>query len=263
MNFTPESQKQGTEPLTWEDHEFSVEQPQTDSTSRSVTPPTRTPLPSSLDPSSPIGEKHSRFTGNEQAIEERISVLLESAGYELVHLEFHLGRHKVIRIFIEKREWDLDGITVEDCAKVTHLLDQPLESLPEVESLFKGAYDLEVSSPGVDRFLNRIADLQRFEGREVRLHIRAALSAEECENPEFAKAHPRQVSFLGILRGWSETAKLKLEVLKDDGSAGAGKKAGKPSPSSKKKKAEPHPLISIPLERILKVQLEPEYDVTD
>ncbi len=263
MTFAQDSSKPETEILTLQEGELSIEQTSREG-GRLPHAIERNPLPASLSLEMPVGDERSFVNDHEEAVHSLISTLLLDAGYEIVQLEFHLGRHKVVRLFIEKREWDQEGITVEDCARVTHLLDQPLEALPAMESLFKGGYELEVSSPGIDRFLHRVSDLQRYQTREVRLHLRTALSAEECENPEFAKAHPKQVTFLGILKGWSDSAKLQLEVLKDDGSAGAIKKGAKPSPSQqKKKKAAQNPVICIPLERILKVQLEPEYDLSE
>jgi len=81
-------------------------------------------------------------------------------GYEFVDLE-RAGRG-MLRVFIDKPE----GIGVEDCAMVSNQLTR----LFAVEGI---DYDrLEVSSPGLDRPLKRVADFARFAGRDVKLRLR-------------------------------------------------------------------------------------------
>jgi ribosome maturation factor RimP len=75
-----------------------------------------------------------------------IRVSLEGLGYELVDLE--ASRSGLLRIFIDSPS----GITVEDCAKVSHHLTRAFA----VEGI---DYErLEVSSPGLDRPLKRLED---------------------------------------------------------------------------------------------------------
>ncbi len=83
-------------------------------------------------------------------------------GYELVGVE-HLrqGRHSVLRLYIDSDS----GVTVEDCARVSHQVSGVLD----VEDPVRGEYSLEVSSPGLDRPLFSLAQFERFRGRQVRL----------------------------------------------------------------------------------------------
>jgi ribosome maturation factor RimP len=90
---------------------------------------------------------------------------IEALDYELVDIEFaREGRGGVLRIFIDCRAGDSGvGITVEDCARVSHAVSQVLEAQDPI----KGHYTLEVSSPGFDRILRTRAHFQRFVGERV------------------------------------------------------------------------------------------------
>jgi ribosome maturation factor RimP len=90
---------------------------------------------------------------------------IEALGYELVDLEYaREGRGGILRIFIDRRAEDSgDGISVDDCAHVSHEVSQVLETQDPI----KGHYTLEVSSPGFDRILRTRAHFERFVGERV------------------------------------------------------------------------------------------------
>ena len=90
---------------------------------------------------------------------------IEALGYELVDLEFaQSGRGGVLRIFIDRRAQDgAAGITVDDCANVSHAVSRELETQDPI----KGHYTLEVSSPGFDRILRTRAHFERFVGKRI------------------------------------------------------------------------------------------------
>lgn len=94
-------------------------------------------------------------------------------GYELVDFETS-PRARLLRVFIDRPLLPAGeglapahgGVTVEDCAAVSHHLTR----LFMVENI---DYDrLEVSSPGMDRPLKKSADFERFTGHEVQLKLR-------------------------------------------------------------------------------------------
>lgn len=90
---------------------------------------------------------------------------IERLGYELSDFEARLsGGRGVLRVFIDK----LDGIGLEDCEKVS----LAVSALLDVEDPVAGQYDLEVSSPGLDRKLTKIAHFQRFKGEAVKVQMR-------------------------------------------------------------------------------------------
>ena len=72
-----------------------------------------------------------------------ITAPVEALGYELVGIEFVRGRTSTLRIYIDSE----DGINVDDCADVSHQVSAVLD----VEDPITVAYNLEVSSPGLDR----------------------------------------------------------------------------------------------------------------
>jgi len=90
---------------------------------------------------------------------------VERLGYELSDLEARLsGGRGVVRVFIDK----LDGVGLADCEKVS----LAVSALLDVEDPVAGKYDLEVSSPGLDRKLTKVAHFQRFTGETVKVQMR-------------------------------------------------------------------------------------------
>jgi ribosome maturation factor RimP len=85
---------------------------------------------------------------------------LEGLGYELVDLE--TSRGGLLRVFIDSPR----GITVEDCARVSHHLTRAFAA----EGI--GYERLEVSSPGLDRALKRLEDYGRFAGKKASVRLR-------------------------------------------------------------------------------------------
>jgi len=89
-------------------------------------------------------------------------------GYELVAVELiGSGADRTLRVYIDGSQ----GITVEDCAKVSRQVSAVLD----VEDPISGSYMLEVSSPGLDRPLVRAEDFQRFRGSLVKVKAREAV----------------------------------------------------------------------------------------
>ncbi|WP_340609856.1 ribosome maturation factor RimP [Xenorhabdus bharatensis] len=103
----------------------------------------------------------------EQKLTAMISAPVEALGYELVGLEFIRARVSTLRIYIDSEE----GITVDDCADVSHQVSAVLD----VEDPIPGLYNLEISSPGLERPLFKAEHYQRFMGEEVSLMLRMAM----------------------------------------------------------------------------------------
>ncbi len=94
-------------------------------------------------------------------IGELLETTLPGLGFELVDWEMS-PKGRAIRVFIDTP----DGVTVDDCAAVSHHLTR-LFTVENVD------YDrLEVSSPGLDRPLKKLTDFVRFAGAEVQLTLR-------------------------------------------------------------------------------------------
>ncbi len=207
-----------------------------------------------------------------------ISSVIEPMGFEVVYLEIQNQRQRLLRLYIDRLDLKAQsaddkrgGITVDHCADVSRALDEPLEKFAEIDSLFKGTYELEVSSPGVDRPLRLEKDYVRFVGREARIHVFRPLSAEETANAQYQQSNPRQKNFLGTIQGF-ENGKVLLTVSTggDTGSAGKAAHKGKKTGHSKTKtnsaegpnseNVRPGLTIAIPLPLISKANLEPKFD---
>ncbi len=103
------------------------------------------------------------MTGDELA--KLLAPTVERLGYELADLEVRLGsKGGMVRVFIDKPE----GIDLEDCEKVS----LAVSALLDVEDPVPGNYNLEVSSPGLDRKLTKVEHFQRFEGQTVKVQMR-------------------------------------------------------------------------------------------
>lgn len=97
-------------------------------------------------------------------LSEMIEQAVTGLGYELVDFETS-PRARLLRVFIDKPE----GVNVDDCATVSNHLTR----LFTVENI---DFDrLEVSSPGLDRPLKKLADFERFVGQEAQIRLRVAV----------------------------------------------------------------------------------------
>lgn len=93
-------------------------------------------------------------------IENLIEQVVTGLGFELVDIEFS-PKGRLLRVFIDIER----GITVDDCATVSNQLQRVFE----VENV---DYDrLEISSPGLDRPLKKLADFERYAGSEIQLRV--------------------------------------------------------------------------------------------
>ncbi|TNH03569.1 ribosome maturation factor RimP [Testudinibacter sp. TR-2022] len=101
----------------------------------------------------------------EQKIQELVQDSIEALNCELVGIECQRsGRFLTVRVYIDKD----GGVSVDDCADVS----RQVSAIMDVEDLIADKYNLEVSSPGLDRPLFSLAHYQRFIGQEVSVHLR-------------------------------------------------------------------------------------------
>ena len=105
----------------------------------------------------------------DSALVRLIRSVVEPMGYELVGVQY-LQRGSagaVLRIYIDHEK----GITLDDCSAVSRQVSGVLD----VEDPVPGHYDLEVSSPGLDRPLFEAAHYERFRGHRARIKLRSKL----------------------------------------------------------------------------------------
>ena len=103
------------------------------------------------------------------ALEDLCRPVVENLGYQFWGLQFApKAKQALVRVFIDLP----DGISVDDCAVVSHQVSGVLE----VENILPGAYSLEVSSPGLDRLLFKLSQYRPYCGSFVTLQVSPSAS---------------------------------------------------------------------------------------
>ena len=104
-----------------------------------------------------------------QRIQNLISPTIQALGLELWACEVHSqGHHSLLRIYIDRL--DGTGVSLDDCTQVS----RDVGALLDVEDPIKTHYQLEVSSPGLDRVLLTSAHFARYLGKAVKIKLRTA-----------------------------------------------------------------------------------------
>lgn len=120
-------------------------------------------------------------------VEALVLPIVEDLGFELVDLEYQREeRGWVLRFFLDKD----GGINLDDCAAAS----REISSLLDVENVISTAYNLEVSSPGIERPLKKAHDFERFSGQLAKIKTIEAIDPD-------ASGRKRK-TFVGTLSGF-------------------------------------------------------------
>jgi ribosome maturation factor RimP len=165
------------------------------------------------------------MTAGLDKIEEIANRVAASSGLEVVEVDLRGGgKARMLRIFIDKP----GGVTHDDCSNFS----REVGTIFDVEDAVPGGtYTLEVSSPGLDRKLNKPAEFERFSGSLVKLMTR---------NPVNGNRH-----FEGRLE-WLGDGRIGLEL--------AGRKKSK-----KHEAQEAGTKVEVELANVEKANLVPEF----
>ena len=99
--------------------------------------------------------------GEEARIEDVIAPVVRQHGLALVDVEWRGDRRRgILRVFVDK----VGGVGIDDCGR----LSREIGDLLDAEGVIDHAYDLEVSSPGLDRLLKKDREFQWALGKPVR-----------------------------------------------------------------------------------------------
>ena len=108
------------------------------------------------------------FVLSVQKLNELLQPLVEDLGYEFVGLEYNSSpKHAVLRIYIDHE----NGVAIEDCETVS----RETAALLDVKDPIRSQYNLEVSSPGLDRPLFRSEHYLEFVGSPAQINTFAPL----------------------------------------------------------------------------------------
>ena len=131
-----------------------------------------------------------------EQIRQLAEPLLTSEGMELILVEcLQMRSHWLVRIYMDRE----GGVTVDDCAQISNQLGDLLD----VHDTPPGPYTLEVSSPGLDRPLDRDQDFLKYRGSRVHLRL-----TEKIEGRR---------DFRGELVGYEDSDDGKILVVKVEG----------------------------------------------
>ncbi len=106
-----------------------------------------------------------------EKIEKLITPSLNDMGYELVRVRLTGSDRKVLQIMAEKPDGTM---TIAGCTEVSEMVS----ALLDVEDPIQGAYELEVSSPGIDRPLTRPKDFERWAGFEAKVELEQGVEGQ-------------------------------------------------------------------------------------
>jgi len=118
--------------------------------------------------------------------------IIQDMGFEVIRIRLIDGKSKLIQIMIDSPKMN---ITVDDCANISNELSAAID----VEDPYEDAFNLEVSSPGIDRPLTRLCDFDQWSGYEAKLETTTAIEGQK--------------RFKGILSGTDgDEVLIKLDI---------------------------------------------------
>ena len=100
---------------------------------------------------------------NKHPLADMLEPVIDGLGYETVRIITIGQANPTLQVMIDKT--DGTEIMVDDCAKVSRALSEVLDANDPIS----GKYNLEVSSPGLDRPLTKLQHFVRFVGNEVKI----------------------------------------------------------------------------------------------
>jgi ribosome maturation factor RimP len=109
-------------------------------------------------------DRLSRETGTAARVARLAEPVLESLGYRLVRVRMIGAAGRTLQIMAERPDGTM---TIEDCETAS----RAISPLLDVEDPVSGSYDLEISSPGIDRPLVRPEDFERWRGHEAKIEL--------------------------------------------------------------------------------------------
>lgn len=146
-------------------------------------------------------------------VEDTLKDYLKEINLEIYNVEYKKeGRENVLRVYIDKE----DGyISTDECEMVSTYLSSRLDEIDPIS----GEYNLEVSSPGMDRVLLREEHFKKYEKELVRVYLKEPTTLEYFKGEK---------EIVGTLKGYDENS-ISLEVTIDTKSKNRkpGAKVGK------------------------------------
>ena len=132
--------------------------------------------------------------------------LAETLGLEIVRVRVMGGKKTTVQIMAERHDGTM---VVEDCARLSRALSEVFDEADPVS----GEYDLEVSSPGIDRPLTALSHFERWEGFEAKIELDRLVENRKRFRGMLAGIEDDNV--LMDLAGEDDTAVIPFEWIAD------------------------------------------------
>lgn len=132
--------------------------------------------------------------------------LAETLGLEIVRVRVMGGKKTTVQIMAERHDGTM---VVEDCARLSRALSEIFDEADPVS----GEYDLEVSSPGIDRPLTALSHFERWEGFEAKIELDRLVENRKRFRGMLAGIEDDNV--LMDLKGEDDTAVIPFDWIAD------------------------------------------------
>ena len=151
-------------------------------------------------------------TAIDKRLADIVTPTIEDMGFELVRVRLLGGQTVTLQVMADRPD---GGINVDELAEISMAISAVLD----VEDPVLDAYNLEVSSPGIDRPLTRLKDFDAFEGYEARIETDHLIDGQRRFKGVLAGIDGDEVLLnvpegtIGLKFDWLSEAKL---ILSDD-----------------------------------------------
>ncbi|KJZ19377.1 ribosome maturation factor RimP [Loktanella sp. S4079] len=152
----------------------------------------------------------------DRRIAEIVIPVVEDMGFEVVRVRLMSGKETILQIMVQKPDGTME---VDDCGEVSTALSAVLD----VEDPIVDIYNLEVSSPGIDRPLTRLKDFDLWEGFEAKIETEELIDGRRRFKGVLAGTEGDEILItiaegtIGLKFEWLSDAKLVLtdELIRD------------------------------------------------
>lgn len=152
----------------------------------------------------------------DRRVAEIITPVVEDMGFEVVRVRLMSGKETVLQIMVQRPDGQIE---VDECGQVSTALSAVLD----VEDPIVDVYNLEVSSPGIDRPLTRMKDFDQWAGFEAKVETDELIDGRRRFKGELAGTEGDEILInivegtVGLKFDWLSDAKLVLtdELIRD------------------------------------------------
>ena len=152
----------------------------------------------------------------DRRISEIITPVVEDMGFEVVRVRLMSGKESILQIMVQRPDGQIE---VDECAQISTAISATLD----VEDPILDVYNLEVSSPGIDRPLTRMKDFAQWEGFEAKIETDELIDGRRRFKGVLAGTEGHEVLItitegtIGLKFEWLSDAKLVLtdELIRD------------------------------------------------